>query len=244
MQNSKTWEVCETKCWFSRHANISHFTFKNGIRIARPKRHVRDLKVWRQFVRRDQFNLTERKNSHFWFRMNIFPKGGLKNMLPTTVNCKLKNTIHSVLKKYTCIWNEKFCYSLSSCCSLRSKTSVKFCSVSKKLSVRSGNRNGPPTTRNVLSKDTCNTTQNQHQVTICLQDTNILIRWKFLKFIGFRLVVILLIKFIRIRKRQARFLTVYLSLAKSVWGLFDILKTNHVSKMVLSHFLKRHFITK
>lgn len=79
MQNSKTWEVCETKCWFSKNANISHFTFKNGIRIARPKRHVRDLKMWRQFVRRDQFNLTERKNSHFWFRMNIFPKGGLTN---------------------------------------------------------------------------------------------------------------------------------------------------------------------
>ena len=130
------------------------------------------------------------------------------------VNCKLKNTIHSVLKKY--IWNEKFCYSLSSCCSLRSKTSVKFCSVSKKLSVRSGNRNGPPTTRNVLSKDTCNTTQNQHQVTICLQDTNKLIRWKFLKFIGFRLVVILLIKFIRIRKRQVGFLTVYHSLASQL----------------------------
>ena len=101
-------------------------------------------------------------------------------------------------------------YSLSSCCSLHSKTSVKFCSVSKKLSVRSGNLNGPPTKRKVQSKDTCNTSQNKHQ------DTNKLLRLKFLKFIGVRLVVILLITFIRKRKRQVRCLTVYLSLAKTI----------------------------
>ena len=49
-------------------------------------------------------------------------------------------------------------YSLSSCCNLLSKTSVKFCSVSKKLSVKSGNLKGPPTKRKIHNKDTCNAT--------------------------------------------------------------------------------------
>jgi len=65
-----------------------------------------------------------------------------------------------------------------------------------------------PLKKRVESKDTCNTSQNKRQ------DTNKLIRFKFLKLIGFRLVVILL--FIQKRKRQVRFLTVYPLLAKSV----------------------------
>ena len=49
-------------------------------------------------------------------------------------------------------------YSLSSCCNLWSNISLKFCSVSKKLSVKSGNLKGPPTTRKDTIEDTSDTT--------------------------------------------------------------------------------------
>ena len=46
-------------------------------------------------------------------------------------------------------------YSLSSCCNLQSRTSVNFCSVSKKLSVRSGNLKGPPTENKLKKQNIC-----------------------------------------------------------------------------------------
>ena len=45
-------------------------------------------------------------------------------------------------------------YSLSSCCNLDRRTSVNFCSVSKKLSVRSGYLKGPPTANKSHSNQT------------------------------------------------------------------------------------------
>jgi len=40
MPNSKIWDAYDKNCWFYEDTKLSYFTFKNGIWIARPKRHV------------------------------------------------------------------------------------------------------------------------------------------------------------------------------------------------------------
>ena len=60
MPNSKIWDTYDKNCWFNERTKLSSFTFKNGIWIARPKRHVtstRDVSLC------DQTNMAERKKT-------------------------------------------------------------------------------------------------------------------------------------------------------------------------------------
>ena len=49
-------------CWFYEQANLSYFTFKNGIRIERPKT-SRDINACVSLCVRDQTNMAERKKT-------------------------------------------------------------------------------------------------------------------------------------------------------------------------------------
>ena len=62
MPNSKIWDTHDTNCWFYEHTKLSYFTLKNGIWIARPKRHVTSTRDVSLCVK-DQTNMAERKKT-------------------------------------------------------------------------------------------------------------------------------------------------------------------------------------
>jgi len=71
MPNSKIWDAYDKNCRFYERAKLSYFTFKNGIWIARPKRHVTSTRDVSLCVK-DQTNMAERKKTE--------RKGGLAKL--------------------------------------------------------------------------------------------------------------------------------------------------------------------
>ena len=61
-QNFKIWDTYDKNCWFYERAKLSYFTFKNGIWITRPIRHVTSTRDVSLCVK-DQTNVAERKKT-------------------------------------------------------------------------------------------------------------------------------------------------------------------------------------